>query len=38
MCSHQEVIVPFLVPIVYPTKRNERDIEEAIHVGNILWP
>ena len=28
--------MPFLGPIVYPTKRNKDDVKQTIYIGNIL--
>jgi hypothetical protein len=29
--------MPFLVAVVDPAEWNEYDIEQAIHIGHILW-
>lgn len=34
--AYQEVVMPFLEPIVYPTKRNKGNIKETIYIWNIL--
>lgn len=36
--TYQEIVMPFLVPIVYPTSRDEREIEKTIHIWHILRP
>jgi hypothetical protein len=36
--AYQKIIVPFLEPVVYPPERNKCEIEETIHIRDILWP
>jgi hypothetical protein len=35
--TDQKIVVPLLVSVVNPPEMNEYDIEEAIHIGHILW-
>ena len=35
--SYQKKIMPLLVPVINPSKRNKYDIEQTVHIGNILW-
>lgn len=31
MLLYQEIVMPFLESIVYPTKRNKHKVEQTIH-------
>lgn len=35
--THQEIVMPFLVAVVNPAQWNKYDIEQAVHIRNILW-
>lgn len=34
--GYQQIVMPFLEPVVYPTQRNKDDIEHTIYIGNVL--
>lgn len=36
--AYQKIIMPFLEPIIDPSERNKDEVEQTIHIWNILWP
>jgi len=34
--AYQQIVMPFLEPIVYPTKRDKDDVEQTIYIRNVL--